>query len=320
VNYETLYNTIQAYAENTEALFVQNIPVFVQQTEDRVYNSVQIPSLRKNVTGNLTAGNQYLSLPTDWLSVYSLAVIDNNTTPNNYLYLLDKDVNFLREAYPSVVYSSPTYQGTPQGLPRFYAVFGSQYSNVNQMTLMLAPTPDKNYIMEMHYYYYPPTIIQGQIATLGTITAGSGYTNGVYQNVSLSGGSGTGATADIQVVGGAVVSVTLTFGGNFYVAGDTLSCTALGSGTNFSIPVATVSNSTGHSWLGDNYDPVLLYGSLREAMIFMKGEQDMVTYYEKMYQEAIQQIIRLGAGLERGDAYRDGMTKLNTNLKGNVVL
>ena len=311
MNYETLYNSIQAYAENTEQLFVANIPVFVQEAEDRVYNSVQIPSLRKNVTGTLTAGNQYISLPDDWLSNFSLAVIDST---NKYNYLLNKDVNYLREAYPSVVYTSPTYQGTPGGVPAYYALFGSQLSNVNEMTLMVAPTPDQNYTVEMHYYYYPPTIVQGQIATLGTLVAGSLYTNGVYQNVALTGGSGANATADIVISGGVVTSCTLKFGGNFYVAGDILSCSSLGStGSGFSVTVASVSNSKGTSWLGDNYDPVLFYGSMREAMIFMKGEADMVSYYEKMYQEAIQQLNRLGTGLERGDAYRNGQAKIRVN-------
>ena len=311
MNYETLYNSIQAYAENTEQLFVANIPVFVQEAEDRIYNSVNLPSLRKNVTGTLTAANQYISLPSDWLANYSLAVIDST---NRYNYLLNKDVNFLREAYPSVVYTSPTYQGTPQGVPRYYALFGSQLSNVNEMTLMVAPTPDANYTVEMHYFYYPPTIVQGQISNFGAITAGSLYTNGVYQNVALTGGSGANATADIVISGGVIVSCSLKFGGNFYVVGDILSCSSLGStGSGFSIPVSSISNAAGTSWLGDNYDPVLFYGAMREAMLFMKGEADLVGYYENKYQEAVAQLNRLGTGLERGDAYRNGQAKIVVN-------
>ena len=308
MNYETLYNNIQAYAENTEALFVATIPVFVQQAEERIYNSVQIPALRRNVTGTTSANNQYISLPDDWLSNYSIAVIDSS---NNYNYLINKDVNYLREAYPTVVLAGSSYQGTPGGVPKYYALFGPQYGNVNEMSLMVAPTPDQNYTIEMHYYYYPPTIVQGQIATFNaTFSAGALYTNGIYENVSLTGGSGSGATADIVVAGQAVTSVTLKFGGNFYVAGDILSATLGNTGAGFNITVATVSNSSGTSWLGDNYEPVLFYGAMREAIIFMKGEQDMVSYYEKMYQEAIAQLKRLGDGLERGDAYRDGQTKL----------
>ena len=311
MNYENLYNSIQAYAENTESLFVANIPVFVQEAEERVYNSVQIPALRKNVTGTLTAGNQYISLPDDWLSNFSLAVIDST---NRYNYLLNKDVNYLREAYPTVVYTSPTYQGTPGGVPAYYALFGSKFSNVNEMTLMVAPTPDQSYPVEMHYYYYPPTIVQGQISNFGAITAGSLYTNGVYQIVALTGGSGANATADIVVAGGVIVSCSLKFGGNFYVVGDILSCSSLGStGSGFSIPVSSISNAAGTSWLGDNYDPVLFYGAMREAMLFMKGEADLVGYYENKYQEAVAQLNRLGTGLERGDAYRNGQAKIVVN-------
>jgi hypothetical protein len=299
MNYEQLYNNIQAYAENTEQLFVANIPVFVMEAEERIYNSVQLPSLRKNVIGTMTSGNSYLSCPIDYLSTYSLAVIDSS---GNYSYLLNKDVNFIRECYPT-----PTYSGTP----KYYALFGTQYNNNNELSFILGPTPDTNYNAELHYFYYPPTIVQGQISLFGTITGGSLYTNGIYQNVSLTGGSGANATADILVASGAVVSCNLKFGGNFYVAGDILSCSSLGStGSGFSVPVNAVSNATGTSWLGDNYDPVLFYGAMREAMIFMKGEQDMVAYYQKMYEEALAQLNRLGTGLERGDAYRDGQARI----------
>lgn len=306
MNYEVLYNSIQAYAENTEALFVANIPVFVQEAEDRIYNSVQIPALRKNVTGTLTSSNKYVSLPNDWLSNYSIAVIDAS---GNYTYLLNKDVNFIREAYPNP---------TKTGLPKHYALFGSQYTDINEMSLILGPTPDSSYSVEMHYYYYPPTIVQGQITTLNTasFSGGSLYTNGVYQNIPLTGGSGSGAYADIVISGGAVTSVALRFGGNFYVVGNSLSAatTTIGSsGSGFSIAVTAISNTNGTSWLGDNYDPVLLYGAMREAMIFMKAEADMVTYYEAKYQEALQQLNRLGTGLERGDAYRDGQAKIQVN-------
>jgi len=299
MNYEQLYNNIQSYAENTEQLFVANIPVFVMEAEERIYNSVQLPSLRKNVIGTMTSGNSYLSCPIDYLSTYSLAVIDSS---GNYSYLLNKDVNFIRECY-----LNPTYSGTP----KYYALFGTQYNNNNELSFILGPTPDTNYSAELHYFYYPPTIVQGQISLLGNITGGSLYTNGIYQNVSLTGGSGANATADILVASGAVVSCSLKFGGNFYVAGDILSCSSLGStGSGFSILVNAVSNATGTSWLGDNYDPVLFYGAMREAMIFMKGEQDMVAYYQKMYEEALAQLNRLGTGLERGDAYRNGQARI----------
>jgi hypothetical protein len=303
MNYLQLLQNIQNYAENTESLFVSNIPTFIKEAEDRIYNSVQIPALRKNVTGTLTASNPYVGLPIDWLANYSLAIVD---TYGNYTYLIDKDVNFIREAYPN--------QSTLSA-PKYYSLFGAQYSNVNEMTLMVGPTPDQSYAVEMHYFYYPPTIVQGQIATFsGTFSQGSNYTSGVYYSVPLTGGNGSNATATIQIVGGSVSTVTLDDGGSLYTPGDVLSFSAstisVGSGTGFSINVATVSNALGTSWLGDNYDPVLFYGAMREAMIFMKSDQDMVTYYEQKYQEALMQIKRLGDGLDRNDAYRRQQTSL----------
>jgi hypothetical protein len=304
MNYVTLYQTIQNYAENTESLFVSSIPTFVQQAEERIFNMIQFPSLRKNVTGNLTASNQYLSLPTDFLSTYSLAVV----TADGYEYLLNKDVNFIRQAYP---------KATDTGTPQYYALFGPQFSANTELSAIVGPTPDSNYSVELHYFFYPASIVQGIITILGAVTGGTLYTNGTYTNIPLTGGSGAGAVATITIAGGIVTSVTLTNGGNFYIVGDSLSFDAanigVGSGSGFSIPVTQINNSTGTSWLGDNFDPVLLYGSMREAMIFMKGEQDMVTYYEQKFTEAVALAKRLGDGLERGDAFRDGQTKLNVS-------
>lgn len=309
MNYVSLYQAIQDYAESSEQLFVDNISTFVRQAEQRVYNAVQIPALRKNVTGTLTSGNQYLSAPSDYLSTYSLAIIDAD---NNYSYLLNKDVNFLREAYPSVVNTGGTYQGTPESVPKYYALFGSQYNNPNELSFILAPTPDDSYNVELHYFYYPASIVQGAIAS-GTIVSGSGYANNLYSNVPITGGSGNGATANITVAGNVVTSVRFNNQGNFYVAGDVLSAPTAylgGVGSGFQFTVTATDNILGTSWLGDNYDPVLLYGALREAVIFQKGEADMVALYEKQFMDALMQLNRLGTGLERGDAYRDGQARI----------
>lgn len=310
MTYVELYQAVQDYVESSEQLFVDNISTFVRQAEQRIYNSVQIPALRKNVTGTLTSGNQYLSAPDDYLSTYSLAVIDSS---NNYNYLLNKDVNFLREAYPTVVNSGGTYQGTPGGLPKYYALFGSQYTNANELSFMMAPTPDDNYNVELHYFYYPVSIVQSAISA-GTISnAGSGYANKLYTNIPLTGGSGSGATANITISGNVITSVAIQNPGNFYAVGDVLSATTAnlgGIGSGFQYTVTAVDNTSGTSWLGDNYDPCLLYGTMREAVIFQKGEADMVALYEKQYQEAMQQLNRLGTGLERGDAYRDGQARI----------
>ncbi len=221
MTYTELTTAILDYTQNYEPTFIADIPVFVKQAEERIYNSVQIPALRKNVTGITTNGNKYLSCPNDFLSSFSLAVIDAD---GNYEFLLNKDVNFMRAAYP---------KATDSGLPAYYALFGptvTSGSPTNELSFILAPTPDNAYEMELHYYYYPESIV----------TAGT-------------------------------------------------------------------------TWLSENYSPVLLYGSLVEAITFMKGEQDMVQLYNAKYTEAMQQLNRLGTGLERGDAYRDGQAKMKVN-------
>jgi hypothetical protein len=223
MNYTQLSNAIQAYTQNYEQDFVDNIPVFVQQAEQRIYNSVQFPSIRKNVTGFTSPGNKYLSCPNDFLSVYSIAVVDG---VGNYEYLLNKDVNFIRQAYPSP---------TDTGLPKYYAIFGPTTVGTNPTTLtdelsfILGPMPDSAYAIELHYYFYPE-------------------------------------------------SITLA--------------------------------ADGQTWLGDNFDTVLLYGSLVEAYTFMKGEQDMLALYDGKYKEAMVLAQRLGDGLERSDAYRNGQFRL----------
>ena len=301
MNYLALRQTIQDYAENTESMFVANIPTFIQQAEQRVYNSVQIPVLRKNVTGNVTVANPYLSCPDDFLSVYSLAAV---SSAGVYSYLIDKDVSFIREAYPSP---------TATSLPKYYAIFGSQLSYKNELSLLVAPTPDASYSVELHYYYYPVTIVQGVISGSSITSGGAGYTSGAYYNIPLSGGNGFFAAVNIVVEAGIVTSVSFVNSGSLYTVGDVLSLYTGGLGpigSGFTLTVTSVSNALGTTWLGDNYDPVLFYGAMREAMIFMKGEADMIGYYEQKYQEALGQLKRLGDGLERGDSYRNNQTKL----------
>jgi hypothetical protein len=216
MNYTALSNAIQAYTENTEADFVANIPVFVTQAEQRIYNSVQFPSIRKNVTSTIAVNTKYLDCPLDFLAVYSMAVIDAS---GNYEYLLNKDVNFIRQAYP---------QPTDTGTPKYYALFGPTVLTsviYDELSFIIGPTADASYGVELHYYYYPESIT---------------------------------------------------------VAAD------------------------GQTWLGDNFDTVLLYASLVEAYTYMKGEPDMMTLYNQKFMEALALAKRLGDGMERQDAYRSG--------------
>ena len=156
MNYTQLSANIQAYTENTESNFVAEIPVFVQQAEQRIYNNVQFPSIRKNVTGSTSANNKYLGCPNDFLAVYSIAAID---ALGNYEYLLNKDVNYIRQAYPN--------PNTDKGIPKYYALFGAQTNDVNELTFILGPTPDATYSVELHYYYYPESIVTAGTSWLG---------------------------------------------------------------------------------------------------------------------------------------------------------
>lgn len=218
MNYSELVTAISDYTENT--FEVVDVNRFIEQAEQRIYNTVQFPSLRKNVMGALTSSNKYLSAPDDFLSVYSLAVVENlGTSTEHYTYLLNKDVNFIREAYQD---TGSAYNG----LPKYYALFGPTVVSggiTNELSFIVGPTPDASYDVELHYYYYPESI---------------------------------------------TTAIT--------------------------------------TWLGDNFDTVLFYGSLVEAYTFMKGEADIMAVYNTKYQEALALAKRLGDGLERGDAYRDG--------------
>ena len=243
----------------------------------------------------------------------TLSVVNSGTVSGavlfqgDYLYLLNKDVNFIREAYPLSAFASE---------PKHYAIFGPQSTNENELTFIVGPTPNSTYSAELHYYYYPESIIQSPVATLGAVTGGSSYTNGTYLNVSLTGGSGSSAVADIVVSGNAVTSVTLTQGGSGYVVGNTLSAAAstVGStGTGFSVPVATIGNTLGTSWLGENFDSALLYGTLCEALTYMKGEPDMVKLVNDRYVQSIALLKNLGDGKQRQDAYRNGQVRVQVS-------
>lgn len=149
MNYAQLQQAIIDYTESSEQLFVENIPTFVQLAEERIYNSVQLPALRKNVTGNMTTNNKYITVPADWLATYSIARIDPNGA---YEFLIDKDVNFMREAYS---------QPTDTGAPKYYAIFDAT-------TFIVGPTPDDDYGVELHYFYYPESIVTAGTSWVGT--------------------------------------------------------------------------------------------------------------------------------------------------------
>jgi len=302
MNYIQLVTAIQDYTENSFNYSTDPTPIntFIEQAEQRIYNTIQFPSIRKNVTGTTTSGNKYLSCPDDFLAVYSLAVVD---ATGAYEYLLNKDVNFIRQAYPTP---------TDTAIPKYYALFGPSVNGTtvsNELSFILGPTPDAGYSVELHYYYYPDSIVQGKLSSVGSIVVGTGYIDGTYYNVPLTGGDGKNATATVVVYGGSVTTVTIVDGGSSYYVGNTISAANTnlgGTGSGFSASVTAVINAAGQTWLGDNFDTVLLYGSIIEAYTYMKGEPDIMAFYNTKYQEALALAKRLGDGMERQDAYRSG--------------
>ena len=279
MNYSQLVTAVSDYCENTFP--TTDMDTFIRQAEQRIYNTVQIANLRKNVTGSLTAGNKYLACPQDFLSPYSLAVYPVITTTatgtsgeftitvasatgiatgqavtgtgipsqtyvravtgttvyltqaststvsgtvifqGDYLFLLNKDVNFVREAYP---------QTATRGEPKHYAIFGPQSNDVNELSFIVGPTPNLSYTAELHYYYYPESIVDA----------------------------------------------------------DT-------------------------TWLGDNFDSALLYGTICEAFVYMRQEGDMVKLANDRYVQAIALLKNLGDGKQRADAYRDGQVRVQVS-------
>ena len=214
MNYTELRTAVEDYCENT--FDAVSFATMTKLAEQKIYNSVQIPALRKNVTGNMTAGNKYLAAPTDFLSVFSMAAVN---ALGQYNYLLNKDVNFIREAYPS-----PSTQGTP----KYYALFGPDSGSPNELTFILGPTPNAGLTVELHYFYYPQSIV----------------------------------TANT-------------------------------------------------SWLGDNFDSVLFNAVMVEAIRFMKGEPDLVTFYTDQYKQSLVLLKNLGDGKQRQDSYRSGQLRTN---------
>ncbi len=303
MNYQELVTAVEDYLETTFKTADMN--TMIRQAEQRIYNTVQIANLRKNVTGSLTANNKYLQCPSDMLSVYSLAVIKSN---GEYLYLLNKDVNFIREAYPDP---------TSTGLPKHYALFGPDFPTFpNELVFIVGPTPDTGYSAELHYYFYPTSIVQRAINSVGAIVGGSGYVNGTYFDVPLTGGSGSAATATITVSGNAVTAVAISNPGCFYVANDSLTCANTylgGTGSGFTVAVSAVDNIAGTTWLGDNFDSALLNATILEGTTFLKLEPDLMKLASDRYVQSIALLKNLGDGKQRMDAYRDGQVRVQVS-------
>jgi len=289
VNYTQLKQLIQDYTQNYETTFVADIPTFVEQAEQRIYNSVQFPSLRKNVTGTITQYNQYLATPNDFLAPYSLAIYENATTTatgtsGTYTITVASATNIALGQIPS---------GTGIAL-------GALVTNINGLVITLSlpntGTVSGNVTFQGNFLY----LINKDVNFIREVY-GNPVAYGTPQYYALFGPTVTSGaiTNELSFILGPTPDLNYTAELHYYY---------------YPVSIAdTTNNPNGTSWLGDNFDTVLLYGSLVEAYTFMKGETDMFTIYNQKYTEALALAKRLGDGMERRDAYRSGQTRIDVS-------
>ena len=276
--YTTLKDALKNYTQNTETVFLNSMDMLIRLAEERILKSTQLNVFQKNVTGALSSGNEYLAVPSDFLSPHSLSITNNSL----YEYLQLKELEFVQSYNPN---SSST------GTPKYYGQFDVDY-------FVLAPTPDSTYTVSLSYFYRPTSLTQSlyllSLSTVsGTFVVGETITGGT-----------SGQSSTISVVESAT-SLTVGIPSQNYTVGETIT-----GGTSGGTAVITaVGADTTNSWLSENAEVALLYASLSECYLFMKGEQDMMNMYNQRYGEAINRLKNFGEALEVTDDYSAGYIK-----------
>ena len=274
--YTELKSAIKEFTDNQEAVFVSNLDTFIESAEERIFKSIDLEYFRKNVTGSMTSGNEFLTVPNDYLASFSLS-IENSSSKE---FLLQKDVNFIQEYNPNPATT---------GIPKYYAVF-----DINNF--ILAPTPNANFVSELHYYYRPVSLNRSKVnLTLNNVT-------GVFQgNETITGGT-SGETTTINTITSPTVFVITLPTGDFTVGETVTGGTSGATGV-----VVETSADTTLTWLSENAPNAMLYGSLVEAYTFMKGEADVMKMYSDRFSESLIRMKDLGEARENMDAYRMGL-------------
>ena len=275
----TLRNSVKEYTENSETTFVSHITDFIRSAENRLFKMIDFIYFRKNATSALSSSDPYLSLPTDYLSSHSMSI----TSSSNKIFLLEKDVNFIQEYHPN---SSTT------GTPKYYARFDID-------NFIVAPTPNSNYTTQLHYYYRPTSLADSTIA----LTVGSSNSFAVDETIT---GSSSGATANVESKNDSDNTITILVPTTAFTTGETIT----GGTTEATTTISSMTSDTTTTWLSKNARNAMLYGSLLEAYVYMKGEADMLAVYEKRFMEEISRLKDLGEARENTDAYRQGLPRL----------
>lgn len=278
--YTELKTAIKDYTDNQEATFVSNLNRYILAAEERIFKNVDLEFFRKNVTGVTAANNEFLAVPADYLSSFSLSVTNNNIKE----FLQQRDVNFIQEFNPNPATT---------GVPRYYAVY-----DVNNF--ILAPTPNAAFDAELHYYHRPESLTANKI----TITVNN--VAGAFQaNEKITGGT-SAETTTINTLTTATEFVIIVPTGDFVVGELVTGGTSGAVGT-----IVTIGEDTTKTWLSTNAPNTMLYGSLVEAYTFMKGEADLITLYQNRFVESLSRLKNYGEAMENTDTYRDGLVRAN---------
>ena len=273
--YTQLKTAIKDFTENTESSFVAHLSDFIKAAEQRIFTTVDLEFFRKNATGTLTSGNQFLQMPTDFLAAFSLDI----TSSGSKIFLMQKDVNFLQEAYPD---------NTVTGTPKYYAVY--DYQN-----FILAPVPNTNFSSELHYYHRPDSLTVSKFnLTLSSVS-------GTFQAETITGGT-SGATTTVTDVSNTPTLEVIIPSTDFSVGETVTGATSGATGT-----VVSTSADNTLTYLSENAPNSMLYGSLMEAYTFMNGEKDVLDLYTGRFIESLGRIKDLAEARENTDAYRTGL-------------
>jgi len=274
--YTQLKDAVKEYTDNQETVFVSNLDAFIESAEERIFKTIDLEYFRKNASGAMTSGNQFLAVPDDYLASFSLS-IENSSSKE---FLLQKDVNFVQEYNPN---SATT------GVPKYYAMY-----DINNF--IIAPTPNANFVSEIHYYYRPVSLTASKVnLTVSNVT-------GTFQaNETITGGTSGEITTISTITSATVFVITLPTGA--FTVGETVT----GGTSGATGVVVSISADTTLSWLSENAPNALLYGSLIEAYIFMKGEADVMKMYSDRFSESLIRLKDLGEARENMDAYRMGL-------------
>lgn len=276
--YTQLKTAVKNYTDNQETVFISNLDRFILTAEERIFKSVDFEFFRKNVSGSMTSGNEFLAVPDDYLASFSLSLTNSSSKE----FLLQKDVNFIQEYNPNP---------STTGVPKYYAIY-----DINNF--ILSPTPNANFDVELHYYYRPTSLTKSKV----TLTV-SNVTGTFSSGETITGGTSGESTTINSLTSATELVITLPTGDftvGETVTGDTSGATGI---------VVSTSADTTLTWLSENAPNALLYGSIIESYVFMKGEPDIMSMYNERFVESLVRLKDLGEARENDDANRQGLPR-----------